>query len=252
MTLYERLGAGYSSVRRPDPRISARIQSAIGSTGPVINVGAGAGSYEPLDVPVVAVDPAALMLQQRPPGAAPAVRAVAEALPFGDCTFAAGMAVLTVHHWPDARKGLAELRRVVHGPIAVLSWDAEIFDEYWMPAEYVPASRILDLDLPAPATIADLLGGGQVETVPVPADCTDGFYAAWWRRPDAYLDPTVRSAISGLARLTPQQVEPGIQQLAEDLATGEWQRRHASLLTLDSYDAGYRLIVAKGQRDAGL
>jgi SAM-dependent methyltransferase len=234
-------------VRRPDPRTEARIRSALGSKGPIINVGAGAGSYEPSDLPVVAVEPARVMLAQRPAGAAPAVRAVAEAMPFADVTFAAGMAVLTVHHWRDLSLGLKELSRVVQGPIAVLSWDREIFNRYWMVAEYVPASRTLDLDLPRPEAIAEFLGGGRVEIVPVPADCTDGFYAAWWRRPEAYLEPAVRRGISGLARLSPAQVDPGIQRLADDLSSGEWHRRHADLLELDSYDAGYRLIVAAGR-----
>jgi SAM-dependent methyltransferase len=247
LSIYEQIGRGYAGIRRPDPRINARIRPGLGSKGPVINVGAGAGSYEPTDLPVVAVEPAAVMIHQRPPGAAPAVRAVAESLPFADRTFAAGMAVLTLHHWHDVAMGLLELRRVVHGPIVVLSWDAAVFDEYWMAAEYVPASRSLDRHLPSPEAIAGLLGGGHVEVVPVPADCTDGFYAAWWRRPEAYLDPAVRRAMSGLARLAPEHVQPGLQRLADDLESGEWHRRHAALLDLDSYDAGYRLIVATPQ-----
>ncbi len=248
MTLYDRLGGGYAKMRRPDPRISARIRAAIGSRGLVLNVGAGTGSYEPADLAVVAVEPATVMLQQRSRDAAPAVQAVAEALPFADRSFAAGMAVSTVHHWDDLAGGLSELRRVIRGVIAVLSWDMTVFNDYWVVAEYVPASRRLDRDLPSPETIAELLGGGRVETVPVPADCTDGFYAAWWRRPAAYLEPAVRDAISGLARLAPEEVQPGIKRLSDDLASGEWQRRHAALLELDSYDGGCRLIVASDGR----
>lgn len=195
---------------------------------------------------MVAVEPAAVMLAQRPARAAPAIRAFAEALPFAANTFAAGMAILTVHHWHDITAGLSELRRVVSGPIAVLSWDAEVFNRYWMVTEYVPASGTLDRAMPPPPLVADLLGGGRVESLPVPADCTDGFYAAWWKRPDAYLDPAIRRAISGLARLSAEQVEPGIRRLADDLATGAWHRRHAALLELDDYDAGYRLVVATG------
>jgi SAM-dependent methyltransferase len=245
VSAYERLGVGYAAVRRPDRRIAASIHAALGRVGPVINVGAGAGSYEPVDLAVVAVEPSVRMLEQRRAEAAPALRARAEELPFPSRSFAAGMAILTVHHWEDPAAGLAELRRVVRGPIAVLSWDAEVFDEFWMVSEYVPATRSLDRDVPSPAAIARLLGGGSVEPVPVPADCTDGFYAAWWRRPDAYLEPSVRAAISGLARLDPDVVERGIQQLADDLATGWWHRRHADLLNLDTYDAGYRLVIAR-------
>lgn len=244
VTAYELLGVGYSAVRRPDPRIDAQIRSALGSDGPVVNVGAGTGSYEPADLPVVAVEPSPVMLAQRPAGAAPAVRAVAEALPFLDGAFGAGMAVLTVHHWGDVEAGLTELRRVVRGPVVVLSWDMGVFNNYWMVDEYVPASRRLDRDIPSPEAIAGLLGGGTVEVVPVPADCTDGFYAAWWRRPEAYLDPNVRQSISGLARLADDEVEPGLRRLADDLASGDWHQRHGALGDLDCYDAGYRLVVA--------
>ena len=244
MALYDRLGVGYSGLRRPDPRIGARIRAALGTTGPVLNVGAGAGSYEPHDLPVVAVEPADLMLQQRPPDAAPAVRAIAEQLPFVSGGFAAAMAVLTIHHWSDIAAGLAELRRVAAGSVVILSWDSSISDRYWMVEEYLPASRGLDRDLPRPAAIAELLGGGTVETVEVPADCTDGFYAAWWRRPEAYLDPAVRQAISGIARLPDDEVRLGIERLAADLESGRWHERHRDLLELDELDAGYRLIVS--------
>ena len=187
MSVYDRLGVGYLGQRRPDPRIGRQVRTAIGTTGPLLNVGAGAGSYEPDDLPVVAVEPSLVMLGQRSRDSAPAVRAVAEELPFPDSCFASGMAILTVHHWSDPRHGLAELRRVVRGSIVVLSWDRAVFDQYWMVAEYLPASRELDSAVPSPVEIGQLLGHGRVETVPVPCDCTDGFYAAWWRRPEAYL-----------------------------------------------------------------
>jgi SAM-dependent methyltransferase len=245
LSSYERLGVGYSSVRRPDRRIGAQIRAALGPEGPVVNLGAGAGSCEPADLALVAVDPAVTMLEQRPPEAAPAVRGFAEELPFPSGSFAAGMAILTVHHWRDPAMGLAELRRVVRGPVAVMSWDAEVFNKFWMVSEYVPATRTLDRDVPSPTAIADRLGGGTVEIVAVPADCSDGFYAAWWRRPEAYLDASVRAAISGLARLDPELVEPGVRCLADDIASGTWAHRHADLLRLDTYDAGYRLVVSQ-------
>lgn len=247
MTVYDQIGHGYAELRRADPRIAALIRARLGSCGPVINVGAGAGSYEPADLHVVAVEPAVVMLDQRPPTAAPAVRGVAEALPFADGTFAAGMAVFTVHHWTDVARGLHELRRVVHGPVVVLTWDVVAGDDFWMVADYVPASRTLDRNLPTPEQIARMLGGGDLEVVPVPADCTDGFYAAWWRRPEAYLEPAVRRAISGLARLRHEDVEPGLRRLADDVATGVWHRRYAHLLDLDELDAGYRLVIAPGR-----
>lgn len=194
----------------------------------------------------MAVEPSSVMLSQRPSGAASVVRAVAEQLPFRNGTFAAGMAVFTVHHWTNAESGLAELRRVVRGRIAVLTWDQSVFKSFWMVAEYVPASLRLDGQLPTPERIAAILGGGTVEVVEVPHDCTDGFYAAYWRRPHAYLDPDVRNAVSGLARLSSEEIQPGLDRLADDLSTGIWHSRHADLLNRDSYDAGYRLVVSPG------
>jgi hypothetical protein len=157
------------------------------------------------------------------------------------------MAVLTVHHWNDLASGLIELRRVVTGAIAVVCWDAQVFNRYWMVAEYLPESRALDTHVPSPTVIADILGGGHVEVLPVPADCADGFYAAWWRRPEAYLDPAVRAGISGIARLPADRVQPAIDELRSDLASGRWLRKHGHLLQLDAFDAGYRLVVATPQ-----
>lgn len=244
MTIYDRIGDGYTRSRRPDPRLASQIRKAMGTPATVVNVGAGSGPYEPEDLSVVAVEPSVVMMAQRPVGAAPSVRAVAESLPFPDDAFDAGMAVLTVHHWHDPAGGLRELRRVVRGVIAVLTWDQAVFDSFWMVADYVPASGRLDRQLPTPEAIAGGLGGGRVVPVLVPADCRDGFYAAWWRRPEAYLDPAVRSGISGLARLDDREIAGGIERLRGDLRTGAWHERYQALLDLEEYDAGYRLVIA--------
>jgi SAM-dependent methyltransferase len=242
--VYDTIGSGYANVRRADPRIAMQIRAAVGPVGRVVDVGAGAGSYEPGDLPVIAVEPSVTMLAQRPRSAAPAVRAVAEGLPFASGCFEAGMAILTVHHWTDPADGLRELRRVVRGAVVVLTWDARAFNNYWMVTEYLPASATLDDDLPSPEEIAEVLGGGTVEPVLVPADCSDGFYAAWWRRPEAYLDRAVRAGISGLARLDEGIVQRAIEQLERDLLSGEWHRRHSDLLDRETYDAGYRLVIS--------
>lgn len=241
---YDRLGTSYTATRRPDPRIAGQLLASLGPRGFTLNVGAGAGGYEPRDRPVVAVEPSEVMIAKRPRGSNPALRGMAEALPFPDSVFAAAMAILTIHHWRDPEAGLAELRRVTRGPVAVLTWDASVFAGFWMAKEYVPASLDLDRDVPSPQRIAGILGGATVEVVPIPSDCSDGFYAAWWRRPHAYLDPVVRQNISGLARLPEHVVEQGVARLEDDLASGAWSRRHADLLSLDSFDAGYRLVVA--------
>ena len=223
------------------------VHDRLGNAARVINVGAGAGSYEPGDRQVVAVEPSHEMIRQRSAGCPPAIRAVASHLPFEDGTFGAAMALLTVHHWPDPQAGLRELRRVTDGPIIVFTFDVEVHGAQWVVTDYLPAMRDLDRDLPSPHAIAEMLGGGRVDVVPIPADCTDGFCHAWWQRPDAYLDPAVRASISGIARLPRVLVDEAMERLRVDLSSGAWYRRHRDLLTRTEIDAGYRLVVAPGE-----
>lgn len=242
--VYDRIGRTYTTTRRPDPRIEARLHAPLGRAEPVLNVGAGTGSYEPTDRAVVAVEPSGEMVAQRRPGSAPVARALAGALPFADATFAAALALLTVHHWPDPRAGLAELRRVTTGPVVVFTFDKEAHDPWLI--EYLPGMARLDAHHLTAAEIADALGGGTVEVLEVPHDCVDGFCNAWWRRPHAYLDPEVRAGISAIARLEAEEVADGMARLAADLESGAWHRRHADLLDRTSIDGGYRLVVSPG------
>ncbi|MGH9231136.1 MAG: class I SAM-dependent methyltransferase, partial [Acidimicrobiales bacterium] len=214
---YDRIGRLYRRHRRPDPRIAARIDRALGDAVTVVNVGAGTGSYEPGGRRVIAVEPSGVMVAQRPAGAAPAVRAVAEALPFIDGRFDAALAVLTVHHWHDRVAGLREMRRVSRRQV-VFCFDGLINQTQWLVTDYLPEIRDMYERAPAPAWIADVLGGigvpTRVEAVPVPADCTDGFQNAYWRRPEAYLDPEVQACISSLAVLDRDIVDRGLGRLA--------------------------------------
>jgi SAM-dependent methyltransferase len=245
VTLYDAIGIDYSHVRRPDPRIEAQLHRHLGHAAPVINVGAGAGSYEPTDRAVVAVEPSPTMLEQRATGAAAAVRGLAGHLPFADGTFGGAMALLTIHHWPDPLAGLRELRRVTQGPVVVLTFDHTVHARQWLVTEYLPAMAELDTDVPSAEEIAEALGGGRVEGLAVPHDCTDGFCHAWWRRPGAYLDPAVRAGISGIARLPAPMVDAAMARLAADLENGAWHRTHAELLDADQIDAGYRIVVSE-------
>jgi len=210
-----------------------------------VNVGAGTGNYEPVDRRVVAVEPSLAMIARRSPGAAPAVRAVAEALPFVDRTFEAALAVLTLHHWTDLARGLSELRRVA-GRQVVLLCEPWMSWQFWL-VEYFPECLSLPSELHAPS-IEDLrthLDVRSVVPVPVPADCIDGFAGAYWRRPELYLDPAVRAGISSLAQLPREVAERGAQQLRRDLASGEWDARYGHLRELTELDLGYRLVIAQ-------
>lgn len=241
-SVYDRIGVNYSELRKPDRRIEAVIGTALGSARTVLNVGAGAGSYEPADRQVTAIEPSMEMIRQRPAAAAPVIRGRAEELPFDDRSFDASMAILTVHHWSDQAKGLKEMRRVTRGPVIVLTYDPS-FRGFWL-ADYLPG--LVDLDEAQMPRMTDYEGWlGPVETfpVPIPHDCSDGFLCAYWRRPAAYLDPRVRAAISSFWALG--DVSEALSRLEGDLASGAWARRYPDLLGLDERDFGYRLVVTK-------
>jgi SAM-dependent methyltransferase len=244
MTIYDRIGRGYRTTRRPDPRIAVQVAAALDGMTSVVNVGAGAGSYEPAET-VVAVEPSSIMIAGRPAGAAACVRGTAEALPLRDRSVDAALAVLTVHHWTDVEAGIAELRRVARRRVVILTWDQTVLREFWLVREYLPAAAAVSAghEVPIPR-LFDLLSGARVERVLVPHDCTDGFGAAFWRRPEAYLDPDVRAGISMLAQADPRELVDGLSALAADLDSGVWHERHAELTNLDRLDAGYRLIVS--------
>jgi SAM-dependent methyltransferase len=240
---YDSIGRTYTATRQTEPRIAARIWAALGDARTVVNVGAGTGNYEPPDREVTAVEPSEVMIAQRAPDTAPVVQASAEHLPFDDDSFDAAMAVLTLHHWTDWRAGCAELRRVARDRVVVFSWDPTYRGRMWLSAEYFPTLSWQDVrEFP---TLQDQVGALQatVEVVPVPWDCRDGFFSAFWRRPEAYLDPAVRAGISTMARRE-HELAGGIARLRADLESGEWARRHADLLDLEELDLGYRLLVA--------
>jgi SAM-dependent methyltransferase len=243
MQLYDDIGKGYADLRRPDPRIAAAIGDALGDARSVVNVGAGTGSYEPRDRDVVAVEPSLTMIGQRPAGAPPCVQGLARNLPFRPAAFDAALAILTVHHWPQRRRSLAELARVARRRVVVLTWDPEFAGEYWLNDEYFPAFRAVDRQaFPTFAELREVLGELEIAPVPVPHDCSDGFAGAYWRRPRAYLDPAVRRAISTFARVP--DTADGLRRLERDLDSGAWAARHRDLLERDALDLGYRLVVA--------
>ena len=242
--LYDTIGATYTVTRRTDPRIAGRIWAALGDARTVLNVGAGTGSYEPSGRRVLAVEPSALMRAQRSPGAAPCVGGSAEHLPFGSLSFDAAMAVCTVHHWPDPVAGLRELRRVARR-VVVFLFDTSDPDQFWLTRDYLPEFADLRMRqvLTAPTELAGALGA-RLEPVPVPWDCADGFFEAYWRRPEAYLDERVRRGISVWDAVGPAAEQRAVRQLRDDLASGRWAARNRELLDLDAAELGARLLVA--------
>ena len=242
---YEQHGRLYAQHRRADPRIAARIHAALGDAGTVLNVGAGAGSYEPRDRWVLAVEPSATMRAQRPAGAAPAVDARAEALPFDDDTFDAAMACVTIHHWQPPQAGLAELRRVARGQVVVFTFELDALPA-WQQHHLHEGLAIERPRFPAIDDVAAALGGRtRVEHIPTPGDCEDGFFEAFWRRPEALLDASIRASQSMWALLEPGAEERIVTGLDEALRSGAWDAEHGHLRDLDSYDGGLRLVISE-------
>jgi SAM-dependent methyltransferase len=246
---YERHGAGYAQLRRTDPRIAAFVYRALGDARTVLNVGAGAGSYEPDDRYVTAVEPSAAMRAQRPPERVPAIDAVAEHLPFDDDTFDAATAFVTVHQWTDLDAGLREMRRVSRDRVVVLTAHGPALDDFWL-REYLP--EVIELEqrrYPPIDRIVSVLtaggGTGEVISVPIPHDCTDGFGEAYYGRPEDFLRPEVRAAQSAWVLTDQAVVARGVAALVADLADGTWDARYGGLRTLPQWHGSIRLIVAR-------
>lgn len=241
--LYDSIGVDYRRYRQPDPRFQAAITAALGDSKSVVNVGAGSGSYEPAGLRVIAVEPSSVMIRQRPAGLGPVVRACATRLPLPSRSVDGALAVLTLHHWPDWAAGARELLRVARRRVVVLTFDPEGGD-FWLTRDYFPEIIANDrASCPSLSELSEVLGATETIELPVPHDCSDGFLGAYWRRPEAYLSPALRGAISAFAKVT--DLQTGLQRLREDLATGAWERRHGHLRALDQLDLGYRLIVAE-------
>jgi SAM-dependent methyltransferase len=242
---YERHGRTYAQHRRADPRIAARIHAALGAARTVVNVGAGAGSYEPEDRWVLAVEPSATMRAQRPPGAAPAIAARAEALPLDDGAVDAAMACVTIHHWEPRAAGLAELRRVARGPVVVFTFDLDALPAWQQ--DFLAENVAVERPRFGPVEdVAAMLGGSvRIETIPTPADCTDGFFEAFWNRPEALLDPGVRSAQSVWALLPAGAEERIVGRLRDALESGAWDAQWGDLRERSWLDGSLRLVISE-------
>lgn len=243
---YGRIGSGYRTYRQPEPEFEAAVARALGGARTVINVGAGAGSYEPTDREVTAVEPSAAMRAQRPPHLGRAIDGTAEALPFDDDAFDAAMTTFSVHQWRDLDAGLAELRRVARGPVLVMTADPDLLDRFWL-AEYAPEVIATEARrYPPPRRIADLLGGRtRIESLPIPLGCVDGFGEAYYGRPEALLDPGARLANSAWSFVPPEVETRAVARLSADLESGAWDAAHGALRSQARFDGSLVLVVAE-------
>jgi SAM-dependent methyltransferase len=243
---YDGIGRGYGASRREDPRIRARIAQALGDARSIVNVGAGTGSYEPEDRHVVAIEPSDVMASQRPRTRAPAIRASAADLPLRDGSVDAAMAVLTIHHWDEAReRGVREMRRVARGPIVIVTIDAEVSGRMWLMADYLKEVDALDRRIfPRVEQLAEWLGGRtEIDVILIARDSPDWSLASFWAHPERVLNREARDATSGFARMPPEVVDRVVADVDRDLRDGTWDRRHGHLRTLDAFDAGLRIVV---------
>jgi SAM-dependent methyltransferase len=261
MALYDTIGQTYSTFRKPDPRIASAILNALGDAKSVVNIGAGSGSYEPTDRSVLAIEPSETMIWQRSPNAAPCLQGYAESLPVATASVDAAMAILSMHHWSDHERGLREMRRVANKRAVLLTWIPDATTDrnlqflsdnlaattFWLTEDYFPEILAYDCTVFPRSTelIAMLertIGKVQLTPLPIPHDCVDGFLCSYWRRPEAYLNADVRSAMSSFSRFDP---EAGLAKLRSDLAQGHWATRNRDLLDLESLDLGYRIVTCE-------
>ena len=242
---YDTHGQRYNLQRRTDPRIAILVHQALGASRTILNVGAGAGSYEPEDRYILAIEPSVVMRAQRPAHLAPAIHGIAESLPLDDLSIDASMALVTVHQWSNLGQGLNELCRVTRGPIVILTFDQETLDHYWL-ADYIP--ELIDVErnrYPPIKTICDSLRGTvDVHAVPIPIDCLDGFTEAFYARPERFLDLNVRRAQSAWGFVEEQVQERFTRTLAQDLQSGVWDERYGNWRKKPFYEGSLRLIVS--------
>lgn len=243
---YGVIGTGYTRYRQPDPHIAEFIRKALGDAATVLNVGAGAGSYEPVDRDITAIEPSASMRAQRPAHLPMAIDATAESLPFSDGSFDAAMATFTVHQWSNLERGLGEMRRVTRGPVLILSCDPDLLERSWLHA-YAPEMIAVEARrYPSMAAIVEGLGGNaEVKPVPIPLNCVDGFGEAYYGRPERMLDPGARLANSAWSFVDPSVGERFVTELGRDLADGSWDRRYGALRTQPFFEGSLRLVIAR-------
>lgn len=241
--LYDSIGLGYTLQRTTDPCIARQLYSHLEGAETILNIGAGTGSYEPDGASLIALEPSTEMLRQRHRDALPAVQGTAESMPFKDKCFSHAMTVLSLHHWKNRRQAFTEISRVTRETFIALSWDPH-GKPFWLTRDYFPEIYSMDKNtFPGREEFSRYFDDVKIETVPIPASCKDGFLAAFWKRPRAYLDATVQTSISSFSKLG--DYSAGINQLERDLGNGTWKKKNQALLEQDELDAGYIIVRGK-------
>jgi len=242
---YDLNGVDYSRVRKTDPQIFNQVLNALGDSKYILNMGAGSGSYEPLDRYVISIEPSYRMRSQRPKNIPPAIMGSSDFIPFDDQTFDASMAMVTIHHWADLHKGLRELRRVTRNQILILTFDPDALDGFWN-AEYFPElvaiekKRYPKLDL-----LKKYLGGKvDIEPVSIPLHCSDGFQEAFYGRPEGFLEPSVRKSQSAWGFLHPGEEEKLVKRLEDELESGAWDKKYGHFRLQENFIGSLRLLIA--------
>ena len=241
-TLYDAIGINYSVTRCTDPHIANQLYAELCGATRIVNIGAGAGSYEPEDVDLMAVEPSMEMIGQRQNGAYPAEQGFAENLPFGNNSFSHAMTVLSMHHWENRTRAFGEINRVATEKFVAITWDPDA-DPFWLTRDYFPEIHEMDRHIfPGLEEFDAHFDDVYMRPLLIPDDCKDGFFAAFWKRPEAYLSREVRQAMSPFSKV--KDVSAGLQKLADDLVSGVWAKNNHAILNLSSLDVGYRLITA--------
>lgn len=239
---YDNIGIGYSKRRMSDPEIARQLNSKLQGATRILNIGAGTGSYEPKNIDLVAVEPSAKMIAQRDPGSHPVVQSFAESLPFENNSFSHTMTVLSMHHWSDRKQAYSEINRVTTKKFIAISWNPDS-EPFWLTKEYFPEIYETDLTIfPSIEDIKNSFKNVEISPLLIPFDCQDGFLAAYWRRPEAYLDKEVRNSISTFSKL--EKLKQGLAKLESDLKQGIWETKNKSILESKWLDAGYIIITA--------
>ncbi|MEM7163318.1 MAG: methyltransferase domain-containing protein [Bacteroidota bacterium] len=241
--IYDQIGINYALKRQTEPRIATQIWNELKGAGKILNIGAGAGSYEPHEGDLIALEPSSKMIAQRSKHADPVVQGYAESLPFEDKSFSHCMTILSMHHWKDRYKAFKEIKRVTEEKFIALSWDPYAND-FWLTRDYFP--EIVEMDkliFPEKEEFDAFFDNVRIERIMIPHDCRDGFLAAYWKKPEAYLEPSVRNSISTFSKIS--KLEDGLLKLKKDLESGEWERKNQEVLHQNEIDAGYILISAR-------